>query len=65
MEILLVTIILYYRNYSNLQGFSGGRILLNNAENYGVYLAEALVSPTVGTSQFPNGITFFETNIGN
>ena len=58
-------ILLSYHYYSNLQGFSGGRALLNNAENYGVYLAEALVSPTVDTSQFANGITFFETNIGN
>ena len=40
-----------------MQGLIGGRVLLNNTENYGVYLAEALVSPTVDTSQYGNGIT--------
>ena len=47
-----------------LQGFNGGRALLSNTENYGVYLAEALHSPTVNTVQFVNGITFTEENIG-
>ena len=47
-----------------MQGFNGGRVLLNNTENYGVYLAEALVSPTVDTSQYGNGITIVEKNIG-
>ena len=37
---------------------------MNNTEKYGVYLAEALVSPTVDTSQYVNGITLTEENIG-
>lgn len=50
--------------YFYLQGFNGGRVLLSNTENYGVYLAEALHSPTVNTVQFVNGITLTEENIG-
>ena len=38
--------------------------MLNNIENYGVYLAEALASPTVDTSEYVNGITLVEPNIG-
>lgn len=40
-------------------------MLLSNTENYGVYLAEALVSPAVDTVQYNDGgITLTENNIG-
>ena len=56
----------YYESCYDLQDFRGGRVLLNNVENYGVYLAEALISPAVDTShsQYATGITLTEQNIG-
>lgn len=37
---------------------------MNNTEKYGLYLAEALVSPVVDTAQYSLGIMVAETDIG-
>ena len=47
-----------------IQRFNASSMLLDNIEKYGVYLAEALTSPVVDTSQYVIGINFVESNIG-